>query len=702
MNFNSIIILWFLFVITPILLKRLKYDPNNYWPDAKTLLAYVFGKVPKIKPEVEYYAFRLVLAFAIFLLYLSLKLEDSEVYAGTFLPTSIQILCLLNFAYLAYLMSDELFDTFWNSTISLFSFFFIFTLASGIINFILVETDWTIIWMNRRTLIVGPNFISQFGDEIWRLWPPFYLLMVLLGAGYGTLGEDKKKFLIPYGIFCIVLLAALGYNAPYDSESKSGAIVSGPDSTWGTTYKYHIFDDISEFPEGWEERTFDDGVWKSGKTPFGNNNLLIEETGKTIKQRTTWESNSTDGSGDYLILRKNFTIEDKSKILGSTLKLAYPNYHAVYLNNQKIGDCLDDKGDCNQNNPDYWNREYDIEWDLLDEGPNTLVLVGQDDLSEGHDNITWLDTELRLKISNQGFDATKALFYMTGAFIFGLLSFFFVHYYCKDSEEHIINYIQSILINLAIISFIVMIFLLDPAGEDEDDYFWNSEDLLGTGVKPGAWGGLVLNLIFATAALVVGFGVGIALAFGRRSNLPIFWMPSVGVIETIRSGPLVAWLFFAQILVPDLLDPVWEADIASRVILVLSLFFGCYLAEVLRGGLQAVPYGQYEAATALGLSPIQTKFQIELPQAIRTTLPAIVSMMIGMLKDTSLVFFFGIYDAFRVAKDLPAQWDFIGQHEQSLLFVGMIFWGLSFYLSKVSRRIEKNLGLTHEGGGDVT
>jgi len=77
-------------------------------------------------------------------------------------------------------------------------------------------------------------------------------------------------------------------------------------------------------------------------------------------------------------------------------------------------------------------------------------------------------------------------------------------------------------------------------------------------------------------------------------------------------------------------------------------------------------------------------------------------MMIGMLKDTSLVFFFGIYDAFRVAKDLPAQWDFIGQHEQSLLFVGMIFWGLSFYLSKVSRRIEKNLGLIHEGGGDVT
>ena len=99
---------------------------------------------------------------------------------------------------------------------------------------------------------------------------------------------------------------------------------------------------------------------------------------------------------------------------------------------------------------------------------------------------------------------------------------------------------------------------------------------------------------------------------------------------------------------------------------------------------------------------MQTKLQIELPQAIRTTLPAIVSMMIGMLKDTSLVFFFGIYDAFRVAQDLPAQPDFLGQHEQPLLFVALLFWLLSFYLSRVSKRIEKNLGLTHEGGGDVT
>ena len=702
MSFNIFLLIFICFVLIPEILrkyaKKIFDGKKNKWPDIKSLLDLIFGKMPKAKPEFEHIIFKLASAFAVFLLYISLELSHSTDDSNSFLYYFSYILCLTVFAYIFYLLSDELFDTLWNSTISLFSFFFMFTLLSGIINFIFVETDWTIIWMNRRTLIVGPNLISQYGDQIWRLWPPFYLLMILFGAGYGTLGEAKKKFLIPYGIFALALLFFLSHNAPYDSQSKGSAIVSGPDSTFGITYKYSVFEDSSDFPEGWEGRTFDDSEWRNGKTPFGNNNLIIEETNKTIKPRTTWESDS----GEYLVIRKNFTIDDKSKILGATLRFAYPNYYAVYLNGYKLEDCLDAAVSCNQNPPDYWNKELDIDWDTLDDGPNTLVLVGQDDMTDGGDNMTWLDCELRLKISNQGFNDSQALILLTGALSLGLLAFFLSHSYFRDQEEYIVNYFQNILVNVAVIGFIGMIFILDPPGENEEDYFWNSEDLLGTGVKPAAWGGLVLNLIFAVSALVVGFGVGISLAFGRRSNLPVFWVPSVAVIELIRSGPLVAWLFFAQILVPDLLDPVWQADIASRVILVLSLFFGCYLSEVLRGGLQAVPYGQYEAATALGLSSTQTKLQVELPQAIRTTLPAIVSMMIGMLKDTSLVFFFGIYDAFRVAKDLPAQWDFIGQHEQSLLFVGMLFWGLSFYLSKVSRRIEKNLGLTNEGGGEVT
>ena len=514
MSFSLILLVIVFLVIIPELLRRYKswraVDDAFFgdWVDQvkaiPALLDMAFGKIPRFKYDAH-----TALFFALLFIYLSHE-KSSD---------TIGILALVMFAYLGHLFSDELFDTFWNSIISLFSFFVIFSLISGIINFIFVEADWTIIWRNRRMLLVGPYFVNPFtGSEIWRLWPPFYLIMVILGSAYGSLGEKRSKFLVPYAIFGLICVTLLVYEADYESVTEGGMT------------------------------------------------------------------------------------------------------------------------------------------------------------------------------SNRGYDPMKSLILLLGGLVAGCASFLAVHSHYHDAEEYKIKYFHNLLISFTVFSFIITIMILDPPDIIAED----------DGVKPSAWGGLVLNLIFATAAIVVGFGVGVGLAFGRRSNLPVFYLPSITVIETIRSGPLVAWLFFAQILLPDVVNPVWEADIASRVILVLSLFFGCYLAEVLRGGLQAVPYGQYEAATALGLSPLQIKLQIELPQAIRTTLPAIVSLMIGMLKDTSLVYFFGIYDAFRVAKDLPAQWDFIGQHEQALLFVGMTFWILSFYLSKISRRIEKNLGLAHEGGGEAT
>ena len=518
MSFDHILLVLFFFVLLPEFIRKVapsgKYDK---WPDVKKLLDLAFGRVPQFQ-----YNAQAALALAMIFTYLALKADPDSLASWL-----MYVLSLALFTYLAHLFSDELFDTFWNSVISLFSFFVLYSLISGIINFVMVETDWTIIWKNRRMLLVGPYFIHPItGTEIWRLWPPFYLIMVILGSAYGSLGEKKRNFLIPYAFFGAACTMFLVYEADYYSP-KADAMVS-----------------------------------------------------------------------------------------------------------------------------------------------------------------------------NRGYDYIKSLILLLGGLVSGCISFFFVHSRYCDAEEYKIKYFQNLLVSFTIISFIFTIIIIDPPGETENDYSWNG--ILGSGVKPSAWGGLFLNLIFASSAVVVGFGIGVSLAFGRRSNLPVFYLPSITIIELIRSGPLVAWLFFAQILLPDMVNPVWEADIASRVIIVLSLFFGCYLAEVLRGGLQAIPHGQYEAATALGLSPLQIKLQIELPQAIRTTLPAIVSQVIGMLKDTSLVYFFGIYDAFRVAKDLPAQWDFIGQHEQALLFVGMVFWILSFYLSKISRRIEKNLGLAHEGGGEAT
>ena len=172
------------------------------------------------------------------------------------------------------------------------------------------------------------------------------------------------------------------------------------------------------------------------------------------------------------------------------------------------------------------------------------------------------------------------------------------------------------------------------------------DKLAGDGIEASQWGGLFVNLIVATAGCVLGFGIGVVLAFGRQSDQPFFSIPSIALIELVRSGPLICWLWFAVFLMPDLMDPFYNAEDIMRMLLMFGIFGGCYIAEVLRGGLQAVDSGQKEAALALGLSPFQTKMQVELPNAVRTTLPSIVSVFIGLWKDTTLLFIINILDFF--------------------------------------------------------
>jgi general L-amino acid transport system permease protein len=166
---------------------------------------------------------------------------------------------------------------------------------------------------------------------------------------------------------------------------------------------------------------------------------------------------------------------------------------------------------------------------------------------------------------------------------------------------------------------------------------------------------------------------------------------------------MVAWLFIGYILVPDILNPIWETDVVSRTILVIAVFGGCYSAEVIRGGLQSVNSGQLEAATALGLSNVQTKLSIELPNAIRTTMPTIVNLFIGLWKDTTLLYLMGVHELFNLTViAITQQKEFIGLSRETLLFAGMVFWVVSFYLSRISLRIEAGLGLGYEGGGEAT
>lgn len=313
------------------------------------------------------------------------------------------------------------------------------------------------------------------------------------------------------------------------------------------------------------------------------------------------------------------------------------------------------------------------------------------------------------------YDVDRVLFRFFAATILSLVCFFVMRLYTKRVEEYKVNKAKRNIGYLTVSTFFLTIFLLNPpdfikniAGEIVDLGILESQLELITrdGVPPARWGGLLVNLIVAAAGCVLGFVIGVILAFSRQSNLPILKWPGITVIEIVRSGPLICWLYFAMYLLPDVADPLFtnpeDFDNIVRMMAIFSLFGGCYIAEVIRGGLQAVDSGQKEAALALGLSPTQIKLQIELPNAVRTTLPSIVSVFIGLWKDTTLLFIIEIVDFFRISKTMAnTDLRFLGDFLEPVYFTALVFWIFAFYLSRVSMKVEKGLGLVKEGGGDA-
>ena len=211
-------------------------------------------------------------------------------------------------------------------------------------------------------------------------------------------------------------------------------------------------------------------------------------------------------------------------------------------------------------------------------------------------------------------------------------------------------------------------------------------------VFTSSWGGLLLTLILAAVGIVVSFPLGILLALGRRSNLPTIKWASTAYIETVRGVPLVTILFMAQIMVPIFL-PDFRIDKILRAMLGITLFSAAYMAENVRGGLQAIPKGQHEAAHALGLNYPLTMLLIILPQALRSVIPAIVGQFISLFKDTSLVTVIGLLDLLSIAKTVIANPDWLGLQTEVYLFAAAIYFVFSCSMSYISQKIEGALGV---------
>ena len=212
-------------------------------------------------------------------------------------------------------------------------------------------------------------------------------------------------------------------------------------------------------------------------------------------------------------------------------------------------------------------------------------------------------------------------------------------------------------------------------------------------VKTNYWGGLLLTMLLAVVGIVVSFPLGVLLALGRQSKLPIVHLFSVLYIELIRGVPLVTILFMAQIMLPLFLPPGLKIDNVLRAMAGIIIFAAAYMAENVRGGLQAIPKGQHEAAWALGLNGFQTMLFIILPQALRNVIPVIVGQFIALFKDTSLVAIVGLLDLLGIASTVLAQPEFIGRQREVYLFIALIYWVFSYAMSYASRRLELALGV---------
>ena len=216
--------------------------------------------------------------------------------------------------------------------------------------------------------------------------------------------------------------------------------------------------------------------------------------------------------------------------------------------------------------------------------------------------------------------------------------------------------------------------------------------ILGLPEVPTAkWGGLLLTLVIASVGISASLPIGIALALGRRSDMPVIRMLAVVFIEFIRAVPLITVLFMASVILPLFLPPGSNFDQLMRALIGVALFASAYMAEVVRGGLQAMPRGQFEAAAAMGLGYWSTMRLIILPQALRIVIPAIVSTFIGLFKDTTLVLIIGLTDLLAMVQLAVTDAKWLGLATEGYVFAAALFFVFCFGMSKYSQYLERRL-----------
>ncbi|PID47527.1 MAG: amino acid ABC transporter permease [Proteobacteria bacterium] len=207
-------------------------------------------------------------------------------------------------------------------------------------------------------------------------------------------------------------------------------------------------------------------------------------------------------------------------------------------------------------------------------------------------------------------------------------------------------------------------------------------------VPTDKWGGLMLSILVAATGIIFSFPIGIIVAFGRQSKLPIIKSVCVTYVEFIRGVPLITILFMSSIILPLFFPEGITFDKLLRAVIGITLFQAAYTAEVIRGGLQSIPKGQYEAADAVGLSYWQKMILVILPQALKVAIPNLVGIFISLFQDTTLVLIVGLFDLLGMVRITSADKNWLGMETEGYVFVALVFWLFCYLMSRYSKILE--------------
>ncbi|PID66626.1 MAG: amino acid ABC transporter permease [Gammaproteobacteria bacterium] len=221
--------------------------------------------------------------------------------------------------------------------------------------------------------------------------------------------------------------------------------------------------------------------------------------------------------------------------------------------------------------------------------------------------------------------------------------------------------------------------------------------LFGLSVVPTSqWGGMTLTFVISFVAITLSFPLGIVLALGRRSGMPIVKSFCVVFIELVRGVPMITVLFMSSVMFPLFLPEGWNFDKLLRALIGITLFASAYMAEVVRGGLQAIPKGQVEAAQSLGMNYWKTMGFIVLPQALKIVIPGIVNTFIGLFKDTTLVLIIGLFDFLGIIQAASQDPKWLGYHTEGYVFAAVVYFIFCFSMSRYSMYLEHKLHTGHK------